>query len=117
MMIEKKTERIIPAESLFLITTGIYSDFGIEGLYRALVDIDLGTLHREYAASKRRWSDTDFLAWLTVTHSLQFEIVPYYEWWMGWSYAGQEPSLEAVNFDDAPPGTGKCESVSNPGGK
>jgi len=60
----------IPKGSLLTITSGVYSDYSVRGVFRALKDIDGDALrgvwlrnHPEQA-EEYRFKEDDFLAWL-----------------------------------------------------
>lgn len=76
-MSEAKRPTAIAAGTLVVLSTGSYSDFYVEGVYRALKDINPGELraHRidEYGLTK-------FLAWLVREGYL--EHIPSRELWI-----------------------------------
>ena len=57
------TLKIIPKGTLILVTQGAYSDYGIDGFYRAEKDIDIPGLLKEYLlAHPEQEGDYAFLA-------------------------------------------------------
>lgn len=70
----EKIETIIPKGSLLTITTGVYSDYTMQGVFRALDDIDANKLRADYLIKYPRqgdsycFSSTQFLA--EISHLL-----------------------------------------------
>lgn len=62
--------RLIPAGSLLTITTGIYSDYSVHGVFKALQDIDANALRAEWLvlhpeqAQDYSFNEDAFLGWL-----------------------------------------------------
>lgn len=79
-----KTMVPIPAGSMVVITEGAYSDYTVQNLYRAKVDIDANAMLRDYLIehpdqrSDYTFDNDKFMAWLATKDLL--EPLPYYEW-------------------------------------
>lgn len=77
----------IPAGALFTVTEGEYSDYRIEGVFRATADIDADALLAEWLAAHPEQREPyefkagDFLAW--VFRKGLFEPVASHEWYLG----------------------------------
>ena len=74
----------IPKGALFLISTGEYSDYSIDGVFRALDIIDTKSLRDEYLLlhpeqrQTYQFDDREFLAWLARKELL--EPINTWEW-------------------------------------
>jgi len=62
--------RLIPAGSLLTVTTGVYSDYSVHGVFKALQDIDANILRAQWfvlhpeQAEGYRFDEDAFLGWL-----------------------------------------------------
>lgn len=62
--------RPIPKGMLFTVTAGVYSDYGVMGVFRAVADIDVAALVNEYLSEmprqrkRHQFNEREFLAWL-----------------------------------------------------
>jgi hypothetical protein len=76
----RKVPVVIPAGALFTITAGEYSDFSVDGVFRALKDIDGERLRGEWLAQRPVPDSIDaprFTAWLALNGFL--EQIPAFE--------------------------------------
>ncbi len=66
--VTNKTPNIIPTGALFTVSTGVYSDYTVHGVFRALRDIDTAALLQAWLEAHPRqkksyaFEDSDFLA-------------------------------------------------------
>ena len=79
-----KIETIIPAGAYFTVSTGVYSDYYVSGIFRALKDIDANVLRSQWLkdhpdnVAGYRFDEIAFLAW--VVREGLLEPVPSFEW-------------------------------------
>ena len=73
----RKIPVAIPAGAIFTVTAGYYSDNSVDGVFKALKDIDTYNLRNEWRAQK----GTGFVAWLLVRDFM--EQVPAFELRLG----------------------------------
>lgn len=94
----EKNERIIKKRKVFVVTRGIYSDYELYLVCRALVDIDIDGLKEEYfqeypkQKEEYEFSFERFVAWLIINKKVCEEL-DYYEWHVG-SYSKANFSLD-----------------------
>lgn len=74
------------AGELILLSSGDYSDYGICGIFRALVDMDIGALATEYyeQCPMKSASESGFAGWLIKLGHI--EDVDYDEVHCGWGF-------------------------------
>lgn len=83
-MAEAEKMLVIPKGALFTVTTGRYSDYSVDGIFRALGEINGDTLRAEYLAenpdqSEEYMFDRDrFIVWLMRKDLL--ESIDSFEW-------------------------------------
>jgi hypothetical protein len=88
----------IPSGAIFYISAGCYSDYRVEGVFRALVEIDAEKLRKEWLSkhpeqkTEYKFDGDDFIA----AHSHLMEQVDSWEWYLtAYGNAGEMDTIHA----------------------
>lgn len=100
----------IPAGMVFTVTTGVYSDYFVRGVFRAKAEIDTSALMAEWLCDHPKqtqaysFSEDEFLGW--VCRKGLIEPIDSFEWHLSDYGCAEDATCEAVTPYEIEPARG-----------